>query len=70
MNREDGTLVANSYSGNGELHSHPYDGTLPGGSTQFFTSGSVAAPEPASLAVLGVGVAGLAAVRRARSRRR
>jgi len=66
----DGTLVANSYSGNGELHSHPYDGTLPGGSTQFFTSGSVAAPEPASLAVLGVGVAGLAAVRRARSRRR
>jgi choice-of-anchor A domain-containing protein len=54
----DGTLVAASYSGTGELHSHPYTGSFPGTSTP--------APEPASLAVIGTALAGLATVRRKR----
>jgi choice-of-anchor A domain-containing protein len=54
----DGTLVSASYSGTGELHSHPYTGVLPGGATP--------APEPASMALIGTGLAGLAAVRRRR----
>jgi choice-of-anchor A domain-containing protein len=62
----DGTLVADSYSGNGELHSHPYTGTLPGGTLLPPTGGGNPIPEPASLVTLGVGLAGLAAVRRRR----
>jgi choice-of-anchor A domain-containing protein len=58
----DGTLVAanDSSSSTGELHSDPYTGTLPGSQT--------AAPEPASLALVGSGIAGLAAIRRRRRR--
>jgi choice-of-anchor A domain-containing protein len=64
----DGTLVAANYTGNGELHSHPYTGDFPGGATQSFGN-SLPAPEPASLALIGTGIAGLAAIRRRRPRK-
>jgi len=55
----DGTLVAASdVSSAGELHSYAYTGTFPG----------TAAPEPASLALVATGLAGLAAIRRRGSR--
>jgi choice-of-anchor A domain-containing protein len=52
----DGTLVAanDTSSSTGELHSYSYTGTFPG----------VPAPEPASLALIATGLAGLAAARR------
>lgn len=50
----DGTLVAASYSGNGELHDYPFRGT------------PVRAPEPGGLAILGVALAGLLGMRRLR----
>jgi choice-of-anchor A domain-containing protein len=53
----DGTVVANSLNTTAELHSYPYTGTFPG---------SVPAPEPAGLAVIGTGLIGLAAIRRQR----
>jgi hypothetical protein len=69
----DGTLVADSYSGDGELHSHPYTGTLPDGTvapatlnTTFLnTAGaSTSVPEPGSLILLATGLAAMAAFRR------
>jgi choice-of-anchor A domain-containing protein len=50
----DGTLVAASYNGNGELHDYPFRGTR------------VAAPEPGGLAILGVALVGLIGTRRRR----
>jgi choice-of-anchor A domain-containing protein len=58
----DGTVVANSYSGNGEVHSHPYTGTLPGG-TQLVGSSGNPVPEPGSMALIVSGLLGLTAIR-------
>jgi choice-of-anchor A domain-containing protein len=48
----DGDLIANSFTGSAELHNYPFTGNL-----------TFAVPEPASLWLLGVGVAGLIAAR-------
>jgi len=59
-NQIDGTLVANSWTGNGELHDYPYLGTLP-------TNCVSAAPEPSTWALLLAGIGGIGLVlRRAR----
>jgi choice-of-anchor A domain-containing protein len=58
----DGTLVAQSFSGQGEVHEYPFAGTIPGTTTN--------APEPASLTLAATGIAALGAVRRRRTRRK
>jgi choice-of-anchor A domain-containing protein len=50
----DGTLVANSYNGNGEIHNYGFTGTLPS---------PVNAPEPGGLALIGTGFIGLGLAR-------
>lgn len=57
-NQIDGVLVADSWTGQGELHDWAFDGTLPGGSP---------IPEPATLALLAAGLAGLSLLRRQRA---
>lgn len=52
-NQIDGTLVANSWSGTGELHDYGYSGALP-----------TSVPEPPALAFLGPALVGLGLVRR------
>ena len=49
----DGDLIANSFSGSADLHNYPFTGNL-----------TFATPEPASIALLGVGLIGLIAIRR------
>ncbi len=46
-NQIDGTLVAESWTGQGELHDYPFDGTLP----------ATSVPEPGSLGLLAAGLA-------------
>lgn len=55
----DGTLVAASYNGNGELHQYAFRGSLA-------PAPSNAAPEPASIAAFGTALLGLGLVRRLR----
>jgi choice-of-anchor A domain-containing protein len=60
-NQIDGVLVANSFTGNGEIHDYQFTGTLPGG-TQ--TGGNQQTPEPASLLTFAVGLLALGFLRR------
>lgn len=65
----DGTLVAASYDGSGELHSRPFSGSLTAASPPALpVPSATAAPEPSGLAALGVGLGALGWVRRRRGR--
>ncbi len=60
----DGTLVAASFVGSGELHSYAFTGTLP---SAFLVTGANNVSEPSTLAVLGLGILGLGMLRRTRA---
>ncbi len=55
-NQIDGALVAQQWTGSGELHDVPFTGTVPGDPT--------AVPEPGSIAMLASGVLALSLLRR------
>lgn len=55
----EGSLIADSFKGGGELHNYAFLGTLPPASV----------PEPATIGILGIGLAGLVQARAARARR-
>ncbi len=57
-NQIDGTLIADSWSGPGELHYYAFTGKLP----------SDPVPEPASIALLSVGILGLGLIRKGKIR--
>lgn len=66
----DGTLVANNYGGNGELHDYPYAGSLPQTTTTTTTTtDSAPVPEPPATLVLLAGLAALGLVRMGRARK-
>jgi hypothetical protein len=52
-NQIDGALVANAWTGSGELHEYAFTGTLP----------STSVPEPDSMALLEAGIFGLVMLR-------
>ncbi len=56
-NQIDGALAAKAWKGSGELHNHPFVGTLPS---------AAAVPEPTTLALFGIALAGIATMRRRR----
>jgi choice-of-anchor A domain-containing protein len=53
----DGTVIANSFTGNGEIHNYSYTGSVNAG---------LAVPEPGSLLIVGTGLAALGFIRRSR----
>jgi choice-of-anchor A domain-containing protein len=55
----EGTLIAGSFKGDGELHNYAFRGTLP----------SASVPEPGTFGILVIGLAGLVHARTARARR-
>jgi hypothetical protein len=55
----EGTLVAASFNGGGELHDYGFRGRLP--------SDPVPVPEPGTLGLMAMGLAGLAVARRRRA---
>lgn len=63
----DGDLIASSFSGSGELHNYAFSGDLTFGSLSGSAQSVIA--EPSSIALLGVGLAGLLVRRRRHPRR-
>lgn len=57
-NQIDGALIANSWTGQGELHDYAFDGTLPA------ADAPASVPEPASLVLVAAGLLALSLLRR------